>query len=362
MPVYQRGRSKDKWRVRLRRDGRIVVDETVAGSRKDAEAVEALRKVELAQGRPVREAVTAPRFRDFILETFKPHAQAHLKPTTWSKQSYILAELISHFGDIKLSALSLAMVEAYIRKRQADGVGPVTINNELRVLHRVLAHAAELGLPVSIPKWRKLRQRSSRAVTHWTEDEIGRLLAACATEAPDLLPILVCLANTGMRVGEALALTWEDVDLGRGVIRVQYHPEDGWSPKTDRWREVPVNDHLMPFLLRPRRSDKWVFPCASTGDRWSEWPQRKFDKVRKAAGVSGGVHLFRHSYASHFLRQVPDLFLLGKVLGHSHTRTTALYSHLLPDSMARVRDAVAFGAGVSAAEAEAAVRWRGVRP
>ena len=45
-------------------------------------------------------------------------------------------------------------------------------------------------------------------------------------------------------------------------------------------------------------------------------------------------------YASHFLRDVPDLFELARVLGHSHVRVTELYTHRLPGHLERARNAV----------------------
>jgi integrase len=95
------------------------------------------------------------------------------------------------------------------------------------------------------------------------------------------------------------------------------------------------------MLLRRKRLGRFVFP-ASHGDRYAEWPRRAFDRARRAAGLKGGPHTLRHTYASHFLQAVPDIFLLAKVLGHSETRTTRLYSHLLPDHLARARNAVNF--------------------
>jgi len=51
----------------------------------------------------------------------------------------------------------------------------------------------------------------------------------------------------------------------------------------------------------------------------------------------------RHTYASHFLASVPDLFLLAQVLGHSSIRITELYSHMLPGRLNRAKNAVSIG-------------------
>ena len=87
-------------------------------------------------------------------------------------------------------------------------------------------------------------------------------------------------------------------------------------------------------------------------------PKLQFDRARKAARLQGGPHTLRHTFASHFLKQVPDLFLLARVLGHSDTRVTKLYSHLLPEHLARARNAVRFALPVQlTAKDKAANRW-----
>ena len=95
------------------------------------------------------------------------------------------------------------------------------------------------------------------------------------------------------------------------------------------------------------------------GDRYAFWPKLQFDRARKAARLQGGPHTLRHTFASHFLKQVPDLFLLARVLGHSDTRVTKLYSHLLPEHLARARNAVRFALPVHVtAKEKAANRWK----
>jgi integrase len=178
----------------------------------------------------------------------------------------------------------------------------------------------------------------------WTVDEANRLLQACGEVSPAILPLVVFLLNTGCRKGEALALTWDHVDLPRGMIRIW--PSEEWQPKNGKPREVPISKALLPFLTGARTSEKWVFPCAS-GGRYASWPKLQFDRARKRAGLTGGPHTCRHTYASHFLKVRPDLFLLAQVLGHSEIAVTRRYSHLLPEHLERARDAVNFSASIS---------------
>lgn len=108
------------------------------------------------------------------------------------------------------------------------------------------------------------------------------LLDACVEASPDIVPLVLCLLNTGLRKGEAITLLWE-----------------------------------------------------------------QFDRARKRAGLSGGPHVCRHTFASHLLRACADLFLLAKLMGHSDTTVTRLYAHLLPDHLERARNAVDFASPAS---------------
>ena len=138
-----------------------------------------------------------------------------------------------------------------------------------------------------------------------------------------------------------LALRWRDVDLDARVITIR--PSEDWTPKTEKARQVPIPDGLLPYLTGERKSPEWVFPCLSTGVRWAYWPNRKFDRARKAAGLEGGPHTLRHSYASHMVLQTRDFFLVARLLGHSTAWVTERYAHLLPEHLERARTAVSFG-------------------
>jgi site-specific recombinase XerD len=87
--------------------------------------------------------------------------------------------------------------------------------------------------------------------------------------------------------------------------------------------------------------------CASTDQALRGEAQEgasKAEAAEKIPAIKGGPHRARHTFASHFLTAKPDLFLLGKLLGHSHTRVTELYSHLIPEHLAEARNVVSFAA------------------
>lgn len=333
MPIYKRGPAR--WEVRIYRDGRPAA-RIVRGSKADAEAFEARWRVELEAGAALSTRV-APTFSDFFRQQYGPHAQAHLKESTWRNRRYQLATLDAAIGDLQLTRLTAAEVETYKHARLRAGIAHGTINDELKVLRAALNFAKRIGIPTALPRWDRLPQRRRRKVMAWTAVEVDRLYRAVQAESPAILPLVVCLVNTGMRRGEAIALRWESVDLERDLLRVW--PNDEWEPKDGEAREVPIGAALRPFLDLAGPAEAPVFPTRA-GAAYAFWPQRQFDRARVAAGLTGGPHTTRHTYATHFLARRPDLHLLAQVLGHSHTRVTQLYAHLLPDHLERARDAV----------------------
>ena len=306
----------------------------IRGSKKDGDAFEAAKQIELNSRRRV-ELRTAPTFVSFCVEHYKPHAKAHLKASTWDKvRTYQVETLCKHFGDIKLSELTVLDVERF---KSTRNVGPTAVNNELRILRTILNYAETLGVAVPKLKWKRLPVRGKGRVRVWTASQVAALFDKTRTAAPELLPILIFMLNTGVRKGEAIACEWDWIDFKGAMIRIPSN--DYWQPKNGLPREVPMGDIVRAILSGPRKHARWVFPNRF-GGRYVDFPKDLFWKARNEAGLSGGPHTTRHTFASHFLYAVPDLRLLADVMGHSVTKVTELYTHLLPGHLEKARNAV----------------------
>lgn len=342
MPIYRRKNTSKRrrvegqqWRVVLMHRGERI-ERAFVGTRQDAKAFEAAELSKLAT-RPRGEHRGVPTFAEFCEHTYKKHAELHLASSTWKRRKSQLAELGGFFGDMRLDEIGISEVDEYQRLRLSEELKPVSVNNECRVLRAVLNYSARLKLIVSERVVRELKVAEGR-VRVWDDKQVKALLAACAEVSPDIVPLVICLLNAGLRKGEAIALTWENVDLERGFLRIW--PTVDWKPKNGRPREVPISKALKVILkAQEGKSKEYVFPSAS-GEAFAFWPKRQFDRARRKAGLQGGPHTARHTFASFFLRAQPDLYLLGKILGHSDMAVTRLYTHLLPDHLERARNAV----------------------
>jgi len=369
MPIHQRG--KGRWRVRLWHKG-IHHEWIVRGLKSDAEAFEARKVLELEASEPGAMQRTVLTFSAFCEKRYLPHAELHLRASSLFQQTHYLATLMVHLGPHRLTEIRDQHVEAFARARLKNGLKAISVNNELRVLRRVRNFARDQKVPVGDFRVKLLREEERRPKT-WTAEELDRLLSTCAALddararvtreqagrrklsrhaarfgdevlcAAEILPLVLFLANTGCRKGEALALQWESVDLERGEIRIE--PSEDWRPKSGKPREIPISDALRPWLpaeAKDRRSQKWVFPTP-TGERYATFPKRLFREAVGVAKLAGGPHRLRHTFASLFLEKQPDLGLLATILGHSDVSTTRLYAHMLPGRLARARNVVSIG-------------------
>jgi len=145
MPVYRKGKAT--WRVRIFHKGKRR-DWLVHGTKADTEAFEARKRVQLEAGEPVDVRV-APTFSDFCVSRYKPHAEMHLKASTWSVRVYQIATLIEQFGLLRLTEISPEQIDLFKRKRTREGARAITVNNELAVLQAVLSFARSIGVPAA---------------------------------------------------------------------------------------------------------------------------------------------------------------------------------------------------------------------
>jgi integrase len=337
MPIYP-GRRPGTFRVVIWVRGKAV-EAIFEGSKSEARDHEARMRLEhrVTRGRSPR---SVARFSRFCVEEYAPHAQARLASSTWRTRQFILATLVEHFGDLPLSDFSTERIDAFTQARLEAKLEPSYINTDLTVLGAILRWA-RVDRKEAVGEFRIRMLRTDRRRVHcWTRDEVEALLSTARRDDPELEAMLVFLVNTGCRKGESIAAEWSWVDTRAKMLRIPVTKY--WRPKSRRPREVPLSDALWRMLRDRLRTSRWIFPT-QFGERHRGFPDPRFRAVRDAAGLKGGPHCTRHTYASHFLQKVPDLFELAAMLGHSHTRTTELYAHLLPGHHEKARNAVNLG-------------------
>jgi integrase len=137
--------------------------------------------------------------------------------------------------------------------------------------------------------------------------------------------IIRLLALLGARRNEIAGLQWDEVDLERACLRLK---DSKTGAKVILLGAAPI--HILSSLT-PSKDSPYVFP-ATRGKGHYQGTKRIWQVIRKEAGFPDlRLHDLRHSFASTGLASGDTLPLIGALMGHSNTKTTARYAHLADD-------------------------------
>ena len=233
-----------------------------------------------------------------------------------------LGWMVQESGASRLPDLTLDAVERALGTLQARNLSARSVNHHGGSVRAFLSWALKSGRiegnPLRfLPRQNEAidRRRVRRALT---EDEVARLLTV-ARERGRLAWYLLALYG-GLRLSELRKLTWDAVDLGRGVLVIR-------MGKARRVDEVPMHPDLAAELARIRPalmlSDGRVFPTAVTNDTRTKDFKRAGIDVEAKDGLHVDLHSLRSTLATRLARQGVAPQVAQRVLRHSDYRTTA---------------------------------------
>ena len=155
-------------------------------------------------------------------------------------------------------------------------------------------------------------------------------------ENPKHRVLLMATYAAGLRVSEVARLKVTDIDSHRMMIRV----EDG---KGEKDRYTILSQRLLPELRaywKIQRPPLWLFPGQKPGEPIGPRTAEKVfkeAKTRAAIRKSGGIHLLRHSFATHLLEAGVDIRTIQLLLGHASIGSTARYLQLTRKTLASLQ-------------------------
>lgn len=296
------------------------------------------RAIERRQYLPGSEAPAKPS------PTFLTAAIAYIK--AGGERRY-LKPLLRRFGEIPITAIDQAAVDLAAAELHPF-LGPASRSRNVYCpVQAVIRHA---GLDVSFKKPKGFAGRTVTA--HLTPEDANALITAARRYDREFALLLTFLLFTGVRIGEALALTWEDMRLHDGLAFVR--TSKNGEPRTLRLRrdlcallgpharqcalrQDPPAEHphqtarvfrfhyggqLIKLLRRATLavSNVQMPPRPAKGERHS-WPEHRLAWVN--------FHTFRHTWAT-FMRRYGGADLQGLVATGNwrHTRSASRYAHV----------------------------------
>ena len=193
--------------------------------------------------------------------------------------------------------------------------------------------------------WRWLRDKEINALLGVLKDGVetevkrrnGRNYTIQTGRNPELWRLTMFLLNTGARCGEALAVRWQDVDFGRGVVSLltTKHAAKGRKAKP---RHIPMNTALRELLEGMTLGEGTLFHYPNNRNR-------DFERACELAEIGHcRIHDLRHTFASHLVIAGVPLNTVRELLGHTTLTMTLRYAHLAPEAAAKAVETLNFGA------------------
>ena len=211
------------------------------------------------------------------------------------------------------------------------------IQNSLRTAHLIGVTTEYVANKIKRPK---TVQKQVDCFTCQEQKKIEKYVLHSAKDK--LFGVVLCL-YTGLRIGELLAITWGDIDFGKGLLFVSKTCHDGNdgnnhirfidTPKTVNSRRViPLPKQILPLLKNLKKRSNCEYIIAD-GDKpvFVRSYQRTFELMLKKLGIAHkGFHSLRHTFATRALECGMDVKTLSELLGHKNaTITLNRYAHSL---------------------------------
>lgn len=314
----------------------------------------------------VREGKADPPPQTTLRNFAKEHKElmkGNLAPKTLQMHLTTIELLASSLGwNEPLHKISVRDIERFRAQRLKTGITASSANRELKILKRIFNLAImrsylakECNPCVPIPMLKVAPKRPP----YVSPDEFKKVCRF----APDLLmrTFLVTIYTTGLRLREALNLTWHDIDFETGQVHVTRKSAknwvQAWTPKDHEMRAIPLSDQAVNLLAAWQSAAPEECPYVfMEHGRWEYYRQevsqgrwetgrdlvnnvlRRYKTICRRAGVGPyTIHDLRRSCITNWARDLP-IHVVQQLAGHSDIKTTQqFYLSVREDDVAKAQ-------------------------
>jgi integrase len=293
------------------------------------------RKTEIAEGRYFPNAQRRAALLDDLANDYRVAKRREGKAVMQGEFAW--RRLQTAFGGRIAETITVREIEEW-RVAMLKTLSVASVNRHLTLLRAILNRAVRDGrLDASKKPAIKLLKENNSRMRYLSEDEEAHL----NDELPEWLrPLITTAIHTGMRRGELLRLTWNDIDFVSGTIFVS-------MSKSGEGRPIPLSPtaHRILSMLRQGRrkrlkarvvaqseASRYVFTAPHGGlilNLNREW----YPALERAGITNFRFHDLRHTFASRLVMNGIDLYRVSTLMGHKTPAMTLRYAHLSPQHL-----------------------------
>lgn len=287
---------------------------------------------------------------DIWLTKYVKHA---VKTKTFSNYGQIAKNHIAPFlGDYELEELTPLVLQNFLVdliERGNQKTGGSLASNSVNIVLNVLKHAVSQAKHLGVTKmdyttFVRPPFLTPKRVTAFERGDQEKLEKHCLlSNKPNYIGVVICL-YTGLRIGELLALTWDDIDLKSGIMTISKTANQIMlngklticvdTPKTKTSnREIPLPSCILTMLRAARKKSKSKFVITTKSNTMvgTRSYQKTFELMQKRLGIPRkNFHALRHTFATRALEMGMDVKTVAEILGHKNpVITLSRYAHSL---------------------------------
>jgi integrase len=233
-----------------------------------------------------------------------------------------LGEIGEILNNQHFSVFTQEMLDSVIGTLRERGNSNATINRKMAALSKLLRKASKMGDIYNLPEFRRQKERQGR-IRFLEADEELRLFSSIRSRCEDSYRLSIFLVDTGCRLGEAIGLSWNDLQDSRSTF---------WLTKSGRSRTVPLTSRALEAVQLPHGRLKGPFAMLNQVRYRAIWNEAKMEV---GLGTDDQVvpHILRHTCASRLVRGGIDIRRVQIWLGHQTLSMTMRYAHLATNDL-----------------------------
>jgi integrase len=263
-------------------------------------------------------------------QLFGWYLEHHAKPHNrcWQRDERRFNRVLKKWSNKKLTSITTESLTRLHHKVTAES-GPYAGNHLIELVTKLYNKAIDIGWATTNPcRGVKLNKEVSRE-RFLLPEEVPRFFTAVSNLVREgTRDFFLMLLYTGARRDNVCSMRWDDIQFEVGVWTI---PAE--NAKGGEVMRLPLSEFALEILERRFKDSEseWVFPGGGKTGHLVE-PKAAWDKVRKEAKLGDmRMHDLRRTLGSWQAAQNTSLQIIGKSLGHSDLRATAIYARLQLD-------------------------------